>query len=488
MGYASTVRGRRAARERSAAPGTRSLPSRLPPAPSTLPTLLAALVLLACGSGPAVARTQEFELDNGLRLVVQEDHRAPVAVVQIWYKVGASYEQDGTTGVSHALEHMMFKRTRNLASGEFSRIIAARGGRENAFTSLDYTAYFQQWSRDDVAKSFELEAERMQHLLLDETEFETERRVILEERRLRTEDDPQAQAAEIAQSVAWQTSPYRQPVIGWAADIEAMRLEDLRAWYQRWYTPSNATLVVVGDVEPEVVRELAERHFGAIPAREVDPPKPRPEVRQVGEKRVVVRNDKVQVPHLMLAFKAPSLTRVGLPGPDGAPVEEWEIYALDVLANVLDGGASARFAERLVRGRELANQVSTYYQSMARLDDLFSIDASPRDGHSLAELEAAILAEIEALKETPPTAAELARVKSQVLADTVFQQDSMFYQAMLIGTLVSAGLPWRTKDDYDQAIQAVTPEQVQAVARRFLVRDRLTVASLVPAAATVESR
>jgi zinc protease len=478
FGYASTVRGWRVARRPIAAHGSPSLPRRH----RLLTRLLAAALLLSWGVLASASRTHEFELDNGLRLIVQEDHRAPVAVVQIWYRVGASYEQDGITGVSHALEHMMFKRTRNLESGEFSRIIAERGGRENAFTSLDYTAYFQQWSRDDVAKSFELEAERMQNLLLDETEFVTERKVILEERRLRTDDDPQALASEVAQAVAWQTSPYRQPVIGWAADIESMRLEDLRDWYRRWYTPSNATLVVVGDVDPLAVRELAERHFGAIARRALEPPKPRPEVRQLGEKRVVVKNDKVQVPHLMLAFKTPTLTRVGAPGPDGEPVEEWEIYALDVLANVLDGGASARFAERLVRGRELANQVSTYYQSMSRLEDLFSIDASPRDGHSLAELEAAILAELDALKETPPEASELERVKSQVLADTVFQQDSMFYQAMLIGTLESAGLSWRIKDDYDRAIQAVTPAQVQAVARRFLVRDRMTVATLVPVA------
>jgi len=443
--------------------------------------LLPALALLLwAGAVTAAERTHEFVLDNGLKLVVQEDHRAPVAVVQIWYKVGASYEQDGITGVSHALEHMMFKRTRKLATGEFSRLVADRGGRENAFTSLDYTAYFQQWSKDDVGLSFELEAERMQNLLLDEQEFTTEMKVIREERRLRTDDDPQAHAAEVAQSVAWQTSPYRQPVIGWAADIESMRLEDLRSWYERWYTPSNATLVVVGDVEPAAVRALAERHFGALPKRAVEPPKARPEVRQAGEKRVVVHNDKVQLPHLMLAFKTPTMTQLGQAGPDGKPVEAWEIYALDVLAAILDGGDSARFETRLVRGQELASQVSTYYQSMSRLQDLFSIDATPRDGRTLEALEAAVLAELEALKTSPPTADELARVKTQVLADTVFQQDSMFYQAMLIGTLESVGLDWRLKDRYDEGIQAVTPEQVQAVARRYLVRGHATVATLLP--------
>lgn len=445
--------------------------------------LLAFALLLWAGTLAAAARTHEFVLDNGLKLVVQEDHRAPVAVIQIWYKVGASYEHDGITGVSHALEHMMFKRTRTLATGEFSRLVADRGGRENAFTSLDYTAYFQQWSKDDVELSFKLEAERMQNLLLDEQEFTTEMKVILEERRLRTDDDPQAHAAEAAQAVAWQTSPYRQPVIGWAADIESMRLEDLRTWYQRWYTPSNATLVVVGDVEPEAVRALAERHFGALETRAVEPPKARPEVRQSGEKRVVVHNDKVQLPHLMLAFKTPTMTQIGEAGPDGKPVEAWEIYALDVLAAILDGGDSARFSTRLVRGQELASHVSAYYQSTSRLQDMFRIDATPRDGRTLAELEAAIAAELETLRTSPPMTEELARVKTQVLADTVFQQDSMFYQAMLIGTLESVGLSWRLKDEYDQGIQAVTPEQVQAVARRYLVRERATVATLLPAEA-----
>ena len=451
---------------------------------SRFPSSAVILALLLAGAmSAAFARTQEFTLDNGLKLVVQEDHRAPVAVVQIWYKVGASYEQDGATGVSHALEHMMFKRTEHLATGEFSRLIADRGGRENAFTTLDYTAYFQQWSKDDVAESFRLEAERMQHLVLDAHECATEKKVIAEERRLRTDDDPQALAAEVATAVAWQTSPYRQPVIGWAADIQSMQLEDLRAWYERWYTPSNATLVVVGDVEPAAVRRLAEPYFGAIPARKPVAPRPRPEVEQQGEKRVTIRNDKVRLPHLMLAYKTPTLTQVGEAGPDGQPVEAWEIYALDVLAAVLDGGDSARFARELVRGRELAAQIGAYYQSVARLSELFSIDATPREGTTLDTLEAAIVEQLEALKQTPPQAEELARVKTQVVADTLYQQDSMFYQAMLIGTLESAGLSWRLKDEYDAGIRAVTAEQVQAVAKRYLLPDRRTVARLVPAEA-----
>jgi zinc protease len=281
-------------------------------------------------------------------------------------------------------------------------------------------------------------------------------------------------------AVIWQTSPYRQPVIGWSADIQSMQLADLRAWYERWYTPSNATLVVVGDVDPAAVKRLAGQHFGAIPAREIAAPRPRPEVGQRGEKRVTIRNEKVRLPHLMLAYKAPTLTQVGAPGPDDRPVEAWEIYALDVLAAVLDGGDSARFARGLVRGHELAAQIGAYYQSVSRLTNLFSIDATPREGIALDTLEAAIVEQLTAIKQTPPSAEELARVKTQVVADTVYQQDSMFYQAMLIGTLESAGLSWRLKDEYEDGIRAVTAEQVQAVARRYLVPDRLTVAWLEP--------
>jgi len=462
-----------------------AIANRIPRGRSHLrhPAFLLAAVCALLTAGPVRAddaRTHEFKLDNGLKLIVQEDHRAPVAVVQIWYKVGAAYEQDGATGVSHALEHMMFKRTEHLATGEFSRTIAERGGRENAFTSLDYTAYFQQWSKDDVELSFRLEAERMQHLLLDEQEFTTEMKVIAEERRLRTDDDPQALAAEVAQTVAWQTSPYRQPVIGWAADIASMRLPDLRAWYERWYTPSNATLVVVGDVEPAAIKRLADQYFGSIARRDIAPPRARPEVGQHGEKRLIVRNEKVQLPHLMMAYKTPTMTQIGQPGPDGKLVEAWEIYALDVLAAVLDGGSSARFTRELVRGQEIASQVGTYFQSMSRLPDMFSIDATPREGHDLAALEAAIRAQLEAIKAAPPTVEELARVKTQVVADTVYQQDSMFYQAMIIGTLESVGLSWRLRDEYAAAIRQITPEQVQAVARRYLDRDRSTVAWLLP--------
>ena len=432
------------------------------------------LVLVA----PAAAqnRTHEFKLDNGLELVVQEDHRAPVAVVQVWYRVGSSYEHDGITGVSHALEHMMFKRTKELDTGEFSEIVAARGGRENAFTSSDYTAYFQQWSAENVELSFELEAERMHNLVIDDDEFEKEINVVLEERRLRTDDNPQALALETSRASAFQTSPYRYPVIGWASDIKNMSAVDLRAWYKRWYGPNNAIVVVVGDVDPDNVHALAKKHFGPLATRDIAPPKSRPEVPQHGIKRVQFESAKAKVPYLVMGFKVPVLKQAIA----SEVFEEWEIYALDVLAETLDGDDSARFNRNLIRGREIATQVSAGFSSAARLTTLFYCSAVPREGTSLAELEQGILDEIDALKKDPPTVEELERIKTQVVADTVFERDSMQHQATIIGSLRAVGLDWRLKDTYVDAIKAVTREQVREVAEKYFKRDVLTVANLVP--------
>ena len=424
----------------------------------------------------ATSIATDFTLDNGLKLIVQEDHRAPVVVVQVWYKVGASYER-GITGVSHALEHMMFKRTKKLSSGEFSRIVASHGGRENAFTTPDYTTYFQQWSADQVELSFELEAERMQHLTLDPTEFSNELKVIREERRLRTDDSGQASAIEAVLAHTWQTSPYRQPVIGWAADLAQLSLDDLAAWYHRYYAANNAIVVVVGDVDPKTVHALAQQHFGTLPRQTITPAFDRPEAMQQGEKRLTIASDKLRLPMLVLNYKVPGLTQVGRGVP---PIEAWEISALDVLAAILDGGASARFARNLVRGRELALSASASYQGLSRLEDLFTFDGAPREGISLPDLEAAIKAEIASLKSAPPTTSELQRIKTAVVADAVYEQDSMFGQAMTIGSLAVVGLDWRLKDRYVDDIKAVTPGQVQAVAKKYLIDEHATVAYLMP--------
>ena len=423
----------------------------------------------------ASERTHEYMLDNGLKLVVQEDHRAPVAVVQVWYRVGSAYEYDGITGVSHALEHMMFKGTRDLAPGEFSAIVAARGGRENAFTSSDYTAYFQQWAASNIELSFKLEADRMQNLVIKDEEFAKEINVVLEERRLRTDDNPQALAIEAARASAYQTSPYRYPVIGWEADIKGMTGQDLRDWYQRWYGPDNAIVVVVGDVKPDEVHELAKTYFGPLPGRNIAPPKNRPEVPQAGPKRMSFSSSKARIPYLVIGFKTPTLPQL-----EDGQVEEWELYALDVLSETLAGDKSARLQRNLMRGREIASSVGAGYSSASLLTTLFYFHGVPREGNSLDTLEQAILDEVQNLKATPPTEAELNRIKTQVIADSVYEFDSMQHQAIIIGSLEAIGLDWRLRDTYVDKISAVTAEQVQAVAKKYLVAERMTVTHLLP--------
>ncbi len=433
---------------------------------------------LCCLSVQSASLTHEYTLDNGLKLIVQEDHRAHVAVVQVWYRVGSSYEHDGITGVSHALEHMMFKGTKRFGPGQFSATVAAHGGRQNAFTSSDYTAYYEEWSADKVELSFDLEADRMRNLIIDDAEFKKEINVVLEERRMRTDDSPESLATETAEAVAFLTSPYRYPVIGWEADIKNMTAADLRAWYQRWYGPNNAIVVVVGDVQPDAVYALAKKHFGPLVASEIAPPKNRPEIAQNGTKRVVLNNDKARVPYLVMAYKAPVLAQAMR----GEGVDQWEPYALDVLAAMLTGDDSARLKRELVRGREIASSVSAGVETAARLPTLFSLSAVPAAGVSLEKLEQAITEQLNGLAARPPSAAELERIKTQVVADTVFQRDSMQHEAMTIGALEAVGLGWKYRDSYVDKIKAVSAEQVLAVAQKYLVPQGLTVAYLQPQA------
>ncbi len=418
----------------------------------------------------AAAEVREFMLDNGMKVIVKEDHRAPVVVSQVWYKVGGSYEYDGVTGISHALEHMMFKGTEKVGPGEFSKIISALGGDENAFTGRDYTAYFETLASDRLEKALELEADRMRNLRLEQEEFAKEIEVVKEERRLRTEDKPTGLTYEQFNAVAWRASTYRNPVIGWMNDLDGMTLEDLQTWYDRWYVPNNATLVVVGDVEPQQVRTLAEHHFGPIPrGPEIDLKQPA-EPPQRGLTRVEVKVPARQ-PYLLMGYKTPIV---------GSAAEEWEPYALYVLSAVLDGGDSARLSRELVRGQKIAASAGASYDIYSRLPSMLSLDGTPTDAHSLGDLEAALRAQVERLKTEPVSAEELERVVTSVVASKVYQQDSVFYQAMEIGMLETIGLDWRLADKEVARIKAVTPEQVQAVARKYLTDDNLTIAMLNP--------
>ena len=434
-----------------------------------------AVILCLCTT-VAEAQVHEYMLKNGLKLLVKEDHRAPVVVSQVWYKVGASYEYDGMTGVSHALEHMMFKGTKKHGEGEFSRIIAENGGSENAFTGDDYTAYFQTMEKSRLPISFELEADRMRNLTLPEDAFTKEIEVVIEERRLRTEDNPNAFMREIASATAFQTSPYRQPIIGWMADLQTMQVGQLRDWYRQWYAPNNATVIVVGDVAAEEVHALAKKYFGRLKQEVIVQPAHRPEVMQYGLKRVAVKRP-AEVAQLYIGFKVPGLSSAQ--GDDPA-VELWEPYALEVLSGILSGGSSARFESRLVRGQQVAAGASSGYQLAGRLDGLFTIGATPAQGRTVAELETAIRQQIEELQQSGVTAEELQRVKAQVVSGNVYERDSAFYQAMVLGIFETVGLGWQMADEYVSRIQQITVEQIQAVAKKYLVDDRATVAVLDP--------
>ncbi len=432
--------------------------------------LLAAACLAVPPAFAGQGDLHERTLGNGLRVIVMEDHRAPTVASMVWYRAGSMDESAGTTGVAHVLEHMMFKGTRSNPGDTFSRTIAAAGGRDNAFTSKDYTAYFQQLHKSRLPKALELEADRMHELVLSDEEFAKEIRVVMEERRLRTDDQPRALLYEQMMSVAYTGSPYRWPIVGWMNDLENMTAEDAREWYRRWYTPNNAALVVVGDVVPEEVFALAERHFGPIPPRALPARKPQLEPPQRGTKRVKVKGPG-ELPYLLMGWHAPVIRDVAA---------DWEPYALQVLVGVLDGSDAARLDSRLVKQERLAVSAGASFDAINRGPGMFFMDAVPAPGRDVDELEQALRAEIRKVVEQGGQDDELQRVKAQVIASQVFQRDSMFYQAMQIGMLHTVGLPFDAGDMLARKLREVTAEQVREVARRYLVDDSLTVAVLEP--------
>ncbi len=423
----------------------------------------------------ALAEIQEFTLKNGLKLVVQEDHRAPVVVSQVWYRAGALDEVNGKTGVAHVLEHMMFKGTKKVPAGQFSRLIAAAGGKENAFTGMDYTCYFQQLEKSHLPLSFKLEADRMTNLQITDEEFAKEIKVVMEERRWRTEDKPQSKVNEQFQSTAFRAHPYARPVVGFMNDLENMTAADAREWYNTWYAPNNAIIVVVGDVKTQEVLKLAKQYFGNIKPRKLPARKPQTEPPQIGERRVVVKAP-AKLPYLVMGYHVPTLSDKAQ-----TPEQAWEPYALDVLAGVLSGNDSARLNQKLVREAALAVDVGAGYDSTSRgREALFELEGMPSEGKTITELEAALVVQIEKIKTDGVTQQELDRVKAAVIAADVYQRDSMFYQAMQIGQLETMGYSWRLLKEYPEKLKAVTSEQIQAVAKKYLVKDNMTIATLDP--------
>lgn len=443
-------------------------------------TILAASFLFAAFFGSpahAIERVKvevpvhEYKLDNGLKVLVKQDKRAPIAVVQLWYKVGSSYEHAGLTGVSHVVEHMMFKGTEKHPTGEFNRIIAENGAEDNAFTGQDYTAYYQVIAADRIEVAFELESDRVRNLTLPPAEFKKEVEVVKEERRWRTEDKPTALTREQFEAVAFLNSPYKNPIIGWMTDLDAMKVEDLRAWYERWYAPNNATLVVVGDVDPDKVHELAKKYYGPLkPTPDIAPPKPQVEVEQKGLRTLKVKAP-AELPYIMMGYKTPAVINAK---------EKWEPYALEVLASILDGGNSSRFARDLVRGKEIAASASAWYSGFGRLSDMFTLSGMPTKGEKLETVKAALLEQVEKIKTERVSPEELERVKAGVIAGEIYERDSQQNQANLLGSLETVGLGYQLADEYVDNILAITPEQIQAVAKKYLIEDHLTIAELDP--------
>ncbi|MGH8750269.1 MAG: M16 family metallopeptidase [Burkholderiales bacterium] len=431
---------------------------------------LSTLCLAVLFQSAAQSATAEQILKNGLKVIVKEDHRSPVVVSMVWYKAGSIDEVNGTTGVAHVLEHMMFKGTKKVPGGEFSKLIAQAGGRDNAFTGQDYTGYFQQLHRSQLELAFRLEADRMQNLMLSRAEFEKEIKVVMEERRWRTDDKPQALVYEQLMAASFEAHPYRRPVIGWMNDLENMTVEDAAKWYHTWYAPNNATLVVVGDVKPAAVFFLTQRYFGSIKAKTLPVRKPQLEPQQTGVRRVTVKAP-AKLPYLMMSYHVAVLRD---------PVRDWEPYALELLGGVLSGNESARLNRSLVRESQIASSAGASYDGTERGPGSFYFDGVPSEGKSVADLEAGIRGELQKIIADGVTDEELNRVKAQVIANQVFERDSVMEQARQIGTWEMAGLSYKTLDILVDKLKAVTAEQVQAVAKKYFNDDNLTVAVLDP--------
>ncbi len=438
------------------------------------------IALLTLISYQTFSQVQQFTLDNGLKILVKEDHRAPVVVSMVWYNVGSADEPGGITGTSHALEHLMFKGTKKYPLGVFSKTIASIGGQENAFTNNDYTVYFEKIAANHLAVSLELEADRMQNLLLDKEEFGKEIKVIQEERRLRTDDNPQALTFERFLATAHLTAPYNHPVIGWMSDLQQMSVTDARAWYQRFYVPNNATLVVVGDVNAPHVFTLAKKYFGHLEKRPQIERKPEKEPPRLGKKTVDVYAS-AQVPMLMLGYTVPSVKTT-------TSDNSLDPYALEIIAGILDAGNSGRVSSQLVRGKHIASNVDVFYNLYARYQTQFILYGTPSQSHTASELKKGIITEIKRLQTEPVNEKELQRVKTQIIAQKTFERDSIFGQAMELGLLETLGLGWQTAGKYIDRINSVTAQQVQKAAQRYFQGNNMTQALLIPKGSQYEEQ
>ncbi len=450
---------------------------------------LGALLLLSQQGGAqdqaaALIQAEQFTLANGMTLIVKPDRRSPTVVQMLWVRAGSMDEVDGTSGVAHVLEHMMFKGTAELKPGEFSRRVAALGGRDNAFTSKDYTGYFQQVPSIRLEDVMRLEADRFARNQWADDEFLRELEVVKEERRLRTEDSPRALMHETLMASTFLASPYRRPIVGWMSDLDAMTATDAREFYLKWYSPGNAAVVVAGDVDVAQVRRMADKYYGSIPARAVPPRKPRLEPAQAGLRRIDFKAPAEQA-SVVLVFRTPGLVATELSQQAGATARNLtasdDALALTVLAAILDGYDGARLDRALVQGeKRLADSVGAWQNLYGRGPNLFTLSAVPAAGIDPRQLEQALRDQIRKVAQEGVSEAELKRVTTRWVANEIYQLDSIMAQARELGQYWIQGFPVDAGERLIQRLRQVKAEQVRDVAARYFGDDQLTVATLVP--------
>lgn len=439
-------------------------------------TLTLALLILQSGWVHAETRSKlarttfETALKNGLKVIIREDHRSPMVMTQIWYRVGSSDESGNLLGISHVLEHMMFKGTQKVPNDEFTRLSRMYGGRINASTFTNYTNYYQLYPKTYLPMALELEADRMSNLLLRQQDFDPEIKVVMEERRLRTDDNPRSLAFERFKWITYPTSHYRQPVIGHMKNLQNLQLEDVKKWYRDWYSPNNALLVIVGDVDAEQTVLQVQKYFADIPARKTPPRNDVLEFDRIGYRHMEL-NFPVKVPNLFMAWNVRSLVTAKNPQ---------DAYALTIIRNILDSGISSRLQDRLVRDKKILTAVSVSYDPYSRGDSLLSISALPVDGKSLSEAEQAIQTEIELLKTELIQPEEVERVTAKYVSNLIYSQDDIAGQARMIGNLEINGLSFRLMDELPKHFETVTPQDIQRVANAYFSRDNLSTLYLSP--------
>ncbi len=453
------------------------------PVPFFTPVFLLIFFLFfaAPGFAQVAANVEQFTLANGMTVIVKTDRRAPTAAHMLWVRVGSMDEVDGTTGVAHVLEHMLFKGTPDMKPGEFSRRVAALGGRENAFTSRDATGYHQQIPSNKLEEVMRLEADRFARNQWADDEFKREIEVVKEERRLRTEDSPRGLMYETANALTFIASPYRRPVVGWMSDLDAMTPDDARDFYRRWYVPANAAVVVAGDVDAAQVRQLAEKYYGRIAARPVPVRKPRAEPVQTGLRRLDFKAPASQA-YVSLSFKVPGLSSADA-GPGGGDAFNRDALALTVLAAVLDGYSGARLERALTQGdNRLADSAGASNGLIGRGPQVFTLDGVPADGKTASQVADALRQQVALVAREGVNEAELRRVKTQWAASETYKLDAVFSQARELGSYWINGLPLDTDKRLIAQLRSISGAEVQAVAARYFGDDQLTIATLLPQA------